>query len=159
MEASRMENDGLEFVIENGVLKRYNGQGGDVIVPDGVKAIGGSAFSRCENVRSITIPNSVTEIGQSAFTDCNNLTSVVIPDSVHTVGMFAFSYCAKLKKVFIPKSILNVGMNVFDESKEATVYCEAVGEYYAWHEDWDGDWENGFVKVVWGATKADFDKA
>lgn len=30
-----------EFTIEDGVLTKYNGPGGDVVVPDGVTSIGG----------------------------------------------------------------------------------------------------------------------
>ena len=33
-----------DFVIENGVLKRYAGKGGYVVVPDGVVEIGDSVF-------------------------------------------------------------------------------------------------------------------
>ena len=39
-----MAND---FVIEDGVLKKYNGPGGDVVVPEGVTAIGANAFTGC----------------------------------------------------------------------------------------------------------------
>ena len=33
-------NNADEFIIENGVLFKYNGDGGDVIIPDGVICIG-----------------------------------------------------------------------------------------------------------------------
>lgn len=36
-----------DFVIENGVLKKYLGNGGDVVIPDGVYEIGRSAFYEC----------------------------------------------------------------------------------------------------------------
>ncbi len=34
----------MDFVIENGVLKKYTGTSADVIIPDGVTEIGDSAF-------------------------------------------------------------------------------------------------------------------
>ena len=37
----------MGFEIENGVLKRYVGFGGDVTVPEGVTNIGGGAFHNC----------------------------------------------------------------------------------------------------------------
>ncbi len=35
------------FEIEDGVLKKYLGSGGDVVIPDGVYEIGRSAFYEC----------------------------------------------------------------------------------------------------------------
>ena len=33
-----------EFVIENGVLKKYTGKGGDIVIPEGVTGISYGAF-------------------------------------------------------------------------------------------------------------------
>ncbi|MCM1224848.1 MAG: leucine-rich repeat domain-containing protein [Lachnospiraceae bacterium] len=75
-----------DFVIENGVLTKYNGSGGDVVIPDGVTKIGEFAFSACSSLTSVIIPNSVTEIGYDAFYGCSSLTNVIIPDSVTEIG-------------------------------------------------------------------------
>ena len=47
------------FVVENGVLKKYNGNGGSVIIPDNVTSIGEKVFMGCTNLKSITIPNII----------------------------------------------------------------------------------------------------
>ena len=44
-----MENN-QDFVIENGILKKYTGPGGDVIIPKGVTEIGSSAFDGCKKL-------------------------------------------------------------------------------------------------------------
>lgn len=44
-----MENK-QDFVIENGVLTKYNGPGGEVTIPEGVTEIGLQAFGDCENL-------------------------------------------------------------------------------------------------------------
>lgn len=56
-----------DFIIENGVLVEYIGQGGAVTIPDGVTAINESAFNGADTVTSISIPASVTTIEDTAF--------------------------------------------------------------------------------------------
>lgn len=51
----------------NGVLVKYVGSGGDVVIPDGVTSIGDSAFADCEYLYSVRIPYGVTSIGNNAF--------------------------------------------------------------------------------------------
>ena len=46
-----MSNPG-DFIIENGVLKKYVGPGGDVVIPDGVTSIGEEAFRACSSLRA-----------------------------------------------------------------------------------------------------------
>ena len=79
-----------EFVIKNGILKRYNGAGGDVTVPDGVSRIGKRAFFCCIELESVTLPSGVTKIGDEAFSSCLTLKSVRLPDSVTEIGTGAF---------------------------------------------------------------------
>ena len=71
-----------DFVIENGVLAKYEEVGGGVAIPEGVKKIGKDAFSRCRSLGSVTIPEGVTEIGAYAFGSCSSLESVTTPDGV-----------------------------------------------------------------------------
>ena len=68
----------------------------NTIIPNSVTSIGGSAFSDCSGLTSITIPNSVTSIGDYAFRVCNGLTSITIPNSVTSIGRYAFSGCTGL---------------------------------------------------------------
>ena len=56
-----------DFEIENGVLRKYHGQGGRVVIPEGVIGIGNAAFAGCESLTGIRIPDSVQGIGDEAF--------------------------------------------------------------------------------------------
>jgi len=114
-----------DFTIEDGVLTKYNGPGGDVVIPSGVTAIQGyaiknlpgppytdsytettsPAFAGCTTVTSVTIPDGVTSIGVNAFAGCTNLTSVKIPDSVTDIGSGAFCGCTSLKSISIPDGV------------------------------------------------------
>ena len=69
---------------------------GDIIIPEGVTSIAGSAFRNLQGITSVTIPDSVTSIGYSAFYGCSGLTSVTIPDSVTSIGEDAFEGCINL---------------------------------------------------------------
>lgn len=105
--------DDSDFVIEDGVLTKYTGSEGDVVIPDGVTEIGASAFKDCSSLTSITIPNSVTEIGSSAFSGCSNLIDVSIPESVTVIGGSAFSSCENLTNITLPNSITEIGICSF----------------------------------------------
>ncbi len=85
-----------DFVIENGVLKKYVGPGGDVVIPQGVTVIGSEAFWNCNGLISVTIPDGVTSIGTYAFRNCSNLIRVSIPESVTWIGDKAFHGCKGL---------------------------------------------------------------
>ena len=95
-------DDSVNFVIENGVLKKYNGWQAFVEIPDTVTAIGDEAFKNNTSMVSVSIPDSVKSIGDSAFYGCTSLLGVVIPDSVEKTGRCAFQKCSKLASAYLP---------------------------------------------------------
>jgi hypothetical protein len=96
-----------DFVIDNGVLKKYKGSEADVAIPEGVTAIGKKAFFNCADIKSVIIPESVQTIGESAFWGCG-LTEVRIPGGVKKIGMRAFFNCP------LDKLTLEEGIESFD---------------------------------------------
>ena len=95
---------------------------GSVVIPSSVNynekdysvtSIGGSAFSGCSGLTSVTIPNSVTSIGSYAFSSCRGLTNVTIGNSVTSIGYYAFSYCYGLTSITIPNSVTSIGSYAF----------------------------------------------
>ena len=68
-------NNPNDFVIKNGVLKKYKGKNADVVIPEGVTAIGESAFDGCKSLKEIDLPAQidVKNIGKNAFAGCGGL--------------------------------------------------------------------------------------
>lgn len=63
-----------QFTINrNGVLEAVLDLVSDLVIPEGVTAIGYAAFWGCENLESITIPASVTTFGDDVFKNCPKL--------------------------------------------------------------------------------------
>lgn len=65
-----------EFEIDGSILIGYIGDSEDVVVPDGIVQINGSAFRNMGFIESLTLPASVVNIGSGAFQGCNGLIKV-----------------------------------------------------------------------------------
>lgn len=124
-----MSNPG-DFVIKNGVLKKYKGPGGDVVAPDGVTRIDNFVFQYQNNVKSVSVPEGVTSIGRCAFQDCSALTAVSLPASLKTIEGFAFSGCESLREMKIPENVESLGPYAFSGCAAlcGTVVLRSVSE-------------------------------
>lgn len=125
---------GSDFEIENGVLVRYNGKGGHVIIPDDVTSIGGSAFEGCNELLSVKIPDGVTRIEGYAFWGCGKLTSVTIPAKVESIGDWVFSACSSLTAIEVEASnpaYYSVDGVLFNKGRTRLISCPPgkTGEY------------------------------
>ena len=134
-----------EFVIENGVLTKYQGSQKYVFIPKGVTSIGDLAFADCLSLSLVSIPSGVKSIGKSAFSGCTGLTSITIPSSVtvieeraffkcsalilvqfeddshlESIGNKAFRNCKNLSQIEIPDGVKQIGDEVFGGCKLLT---------------------------------------
>lgn len=107
------------FMVKDGILVKYNGAGGDVVIPEGVTKIGEEAFYNCPAVESITLPKSIKEIGDWAFGYCTSLKSINL-DGVIKIGKGVFYECENLIEVAIPEGVTKIEWHTFCRCKSLT---------------------------------------
>ena len=116
-EAPPASNASGDFEIdEDGTLTRYGGFDKNVVIPDGVKKIGGEAFQNYTNLESVSIPDSVTYIDgflNGAFQGCTGLKSIKLPNRLTGLGNWIFEGCTSLTDVTLPNNLEECGINVF----------------------------------------------
>lgn len=100
-----------EFVIiGDSLLFHYNGSGGSVQIPNGVKYIGREAFYYNSSITEIIFPPSTTEL-------CNDYFDGIIQG------------CLKLEKVTIPNTITKIEGDIFENCNRLTTFVVNAGSY------------------------------
>lgn len=61
-----------------------------------MRIIDNSAFSTCENLRTVEIAEGCTHLGYRAFGNCKALEKITIPATVRQIGSECFLNCKKL---------------------------------------------------------------
>ena len=108
-----------DFVIEDGVLTDWKGEGETVTVPRGVTEIGRRAFFGRRGLREVVIPDGVRTIGESicntdtdnhdgyTFSGCSPYITITLPASVReaptavTVSPFkSVNTCVRAPRMF-----------------------------------------------------------
>lgn len=83
-----------------------------VILHDGIKKIGSSAFGYCIGLESIEIPNSVRKIDDRAFYNCRNLKKIKLPNKKRILSDYAFYRCA-FETFDIPEKVTEIPHGLF----------------------------------------------
>lgn len=84
-----------------------------VVINNGVSAIGANAFYGLSSLISVEMPETIVEIGNRAFSNCSSLTSIELPESVIEIGYGAFERCSSLTNIMIPESVTDIGSSAF----------------------------------------------
>lgn len=127
-----------DFSVVLGMLKSYNGDKTNIVVPDNISAtsVYNSAF-KGSNITSIVLPDKITTLGTSAFQDsslkhitakgvkkfsgenvfynCKDLRDEEMPN-LATVTESAFYGCAKLHTIDFGENITKLKTSLFEDS-------------------------------------------
>lgn len=111
----RFLESGEEFLVSGGVLAAYNGKGGIVTVPQGVRVIAAGAFAGRENITGLRLPDSLRVIGEGAFENCTGLARVNLGKGVEQIKDRAFAGCEGLQAVTLPATVKEVGLRALED--------------------------------------------
>ena len=91
----------------------------NIILPEGVEAIGNSAFERTYSLSTVHFPTTLRTIGTWAFQTSNiNMDPLVLPEGLEILGDYAFFCCWKLKgKVVLPSTLKRFGDRAFSNNQ------------------------------------------
>lgn len=102
-------------VTESGKLIKYNGDGGNIVLPKEVKYIDEKIFQGREDLESVTILGEIAYIDRHAFENCTNLKSITMDSKGLTyIGVNAFKNCINLSDVSFLDNVINIDVNAFE---------------------------------------------
>ena len=118
------QGEDSDFVIKDGVLKKYQGNEPVVIIPDTVKEIGYGAFEKDKTVLKVIMPDSVEKMENAVFNECENLMEIRFSHSLKEIPAHTCSNCFALEKVIIPEGVTNIGDGAFTSGNVPMSYSE-----------------------------------
>ncbi len=99
------------------------------------RAEGQGSFKDCQSLKSVNL-SGVTQVGGEAFNRCINLKSVIFGSDLRIIASYAFRYCDINNNLTIPDTVETVGWAAFehnDNLESVTVPFAGVGSWSVNH--------------------------
>ena len=84
-----------------------------ILLPEGTRKIGNSAFSGCAKIEEIVLPSTLETIDPLAFQGCLAIKRADIPSSISSLSSGIFNGCTALERVTLPEGMTAIGDNSF----------------------------------------------
>lgn len=110
---SEMPSPSDDFIIENGVLIKYVGPGGDVVLPEGITRISDNAFRSNQTVTSVVMQSGITEMGMCVFWDCHYIKRIVFSDTIKVIPTSTCYLNWALEEVILPRDVEEIQSTAF----------------------------------------------
>ncbi len=87
----------------------------DIIIPPNVMEIGYSAFSDCNDLKSVKLSGKLASIESEVFYNCVSLTDMELPESLRKIEEYAFNGCSSLSSIKLPQGITSIESYAFSK--------------------------------------------
>lgn len=101
----------------------------EVVCPEGVRAMGSSAFRRCRNLRKIVLPAMMDGFSPSWLAHCDKLEEIVLPGLLDCIDAGLFSVGC-LKRLSIGKAVNRIAPAAFEKSRLEHVEIDPANPYF-----------------------------
>lgn len=88
----------------------------ELIIEDGISAVGDYAFCGFSGITEVYVPGSVDTIGSRAFGECTSLVFATLAEGVRVIGPKAFEKNPRLTRIDLPSSLRAVDFKAFIHS-------------------------------------------
>lgn len=132
----KLLEDSNGFVVVNDILVDGLSYPSDyVVIPDGIKHIGKSAFEiqsysrkAYNSITEVRLPSSLISIEERGFAKCKMLTCFILPEGLERIEKEAFSSCIGLRTIWIPGSVKIIHPSAFARGSQLKIYAPS-GSY------------------------------
>ena len=90
----------------------------EIVIPEGIKAIGDEAFWGCCGLKEVKLPESLTTIREGAF-EKSSVETINIPASVRSISKYAFKN-SQIRNITISEGVVNIKEGAFSECANLT---------------------------------------
>lgn len=96
-----------------------------------LKSLGGSVFSECDSLISVTFPldAEITTIPSNTFSDCDNLSNINLPENITEISESAFRRTKNLSHIDLPGNLISIGRYAFNNSGLVSVVIPKYVNY------------------------------